>query len=87
VAQALLQAHKVPVIRWRELRCVLPYALEGWLRRELDAHSAVLLEATHGDGVSVTLRLPETQADALVARLNDAGQGRVVWPLTPPHPD
>lgn len=87
VAQALLQAHKVPVVRWRELRCVLPYALEGWLRRELDAHGAVLLEATHGDGVSVALRLPEANADALVARLNDAGQGRVVWPLTPPDPD
>jgi uncharacterized YigZ family protein len=79
VAQALLQAHKVPVVRWRELRCVLPYALEGWLRRELDAHGARLVDAQHGDGVTVSLRVPETGADALVVRLNDAGQGRVIW--------
>src|SRR6218665_4057835 len=43
VAQALLQANKVPVVRWRVLHCVLPYALEGWLRRELDAHGANLV--------------------------------------------
>jgi uncharacterized YigZ family protein len=80
VAQALLQAHKVPVVRWRELRCVLPYALEGWLRRELDAHGASLIDAQQGDGVTVSLRVPEARAGALVARLNDAGQGRVIWP-------
>ncbi len=79
VAQALLQADKVPVVRWRVLRCVVPYALEGWLRRELDAHGASLIDAQHGDGVSVSLRVPESGAHALAARLNDAGQGRVVW--------
>jgi uncharacterized YigZ family protein len=79
VAQALLKADKVPVVRTTTLRCVLPYALEGWLRRELPAHDAQLLEALHGEGVTVTLQLPEANADALVARLNDAGQGKVVW--------
>ena len=79
VAQALLQADKVPVVRWRVLRCVVPYALEGWLRRELDAHGASLIDAQHGEGVSVSLRVPESGAHALAARLNDAGQGRVVW--------
>lgn len=79
VAQALLQAHKIPVIRWRTLRCVLPYALEGWLRRELDAHGARLVDVEHGDGVTVSLRLPEAHAAAFMARLGDAGQGRIVW--------
>ena len=79
VAQALLHAHKVPVVRWRVLRCALPYALEGWLRRELDAHGASLIDALHGDDVSVSMRVPESGADALTTRLNDAGQGRVVW--------
>jgi len=79
VAQALLQAHKVPVVRWRVLRCVLPYALEGWLRRELDAHGASLADARHGDDVTVSLRVPESGASPLIARLNDAGQGRVIW--------
>lgn len=79
VAQALLKAAKVPVIRQTTLRCVIPYALEGWLRRELEPHDAVLLDAQHGEGVSVCLELPEGKADALVARINDAGQGKVAW--------
>lgn len=79
VAQALLTADKVPVIRWQRLRCVLPYALEGWLRRELDGFGATLAEVQHGDGVDATLRVPESRAAALVARINDAGQGRVLW--------
>lgn len=83
VAQALLKAEKVAVIRHTTLRCVLPYALEGWLRRELDAHGASLLEALHGEGVAVTLQLPEAHAQALVARINDAGQGKVVWVRDP----
>ncbi|MDP2264738.1 MAG: YigZ family protein [Hydrogenophaga sp.] len=79
VAQALLKAEKVAVIRYRTLRCVLPYALEGWLRRELDARGASLLDVAHGEGVSVTLQVPESQAAVLVQRINDAGQGKVVW--------
>jgi uncharacterized YigZ family protein len=79
VAQALLKAEKVPVIRHISLRCVIPYALEGWLRRELEAHSAHLLTAQHGEGVEVSLSLPEANAGALMDRVNDAGQGRVVW--------
>jgi hypothetical protein len=58
---------------------VLPYALEGWLRRELDAHGASLLDVAHGEGVSATLRVPESHAAALVQRINDAGQGKVLW--------
>lgn len=79
VAQALLQAVKVPVIRLTMLRCALPYALEGWLRRELPAHGAQLLDASHGEGVTATLQVPESNAPALVARVNEAGQGKVVW--------
>jgi uncharacterized YigZ family protein len=80
VAQALLKAVKVPLICNQTLHCVLPYALEGWLRRELDAHGAKLLSAAHGEGVAVDIQVPETQAAALVARINDAGQGQVRWP-------
>jgi uncharacterized YigZ family protein len=80
VAQALLKAVKLPLISWTTLRCVLPYALEGWLRRELEAHGARLLDASHGEGVSVTLQVPADRATALVSRLNDAGQGKVGWP-------
>ncbi len=84
VAQALLKAEKIPVIRQTTLRCVIPYALEGWLRRELEAHSARLLVAQHGAGVEVTLSLPEANAEAMTARINDASQGQVVWPKAEP---
>ena len=80
VAQALLKAEKLPVIQWSTLRCVIPYALEGWLRRELDAHGAELLDASHGEGVAVELQLPQANAAAMIARLNDAGHGQVLWP-------
>lgn len=80
VAQALLQADKIPVVRHLTLRCEVPYALEGWLRRELPVVGASLLEARHGDGVSVTLQVPASQAAGFIERLNDAGQGRVIWP-------
>ncbi len=43
VAQALLQAEKVPIVRLATLRCAVPYALEGLLRREIDAAGASLL--------------------------------------------
>lgn len=79
VAQALLHAEKVPVVRFATLHCELPYALEGWLRRELPAHGAQLLEAHHGDGVSVAIQVPETRAAKLIDRLNGASQGRVIW--------
>lgn len=79
VAQALLTAEKMPVVRQTTLRCEVPYALEGWLRRELDQHGACLLQAQHDQGVAVTLQLPEANAPTLVARINEAGQGKVVW--------
>ena len=84
VAQALLQAQKAPIVRRMTQRCVVPYALEGWLRRELEAHGARLLDAQHGDGVDMVWQLPETGVAALTRRINDAGQGKVVW-LRPPE--
>jgi hypothetical protein len=79
----LLQAEKIPVVRHVTLRCEVPYALEGWLRRELPVFGALLLDARHGDGVSVDIQVPEPQATAFIERLNDAGQGRVIWPEDP----
>jgi uncharacterized YigZ family protein len=79
VAQALLNVEKTPIVRHTTLRCVLPYALEGWLRRELPSHAAQLQAVQHGQGVEVALTLPEANAAALVARINGAGQGQVHW--------
>lgn len=80
VAQALLGAALVPLVRQRSLQCSVPYALEGLVRRELAAVGATLDSVTHGDEVAFAFSLPEPQADAVIVRLGDAAQGRVAWP-------
>ncbi|MEN3275819.1 MAG: hypothetical protein V7631_1609 [Massilia sp.] len=79
VAQALLQAEKVAIVRHASLRCHAPYAQEGMIRRELDAAGATLLDVVHGDDVVFAFTLPEHAAPAFVARLNEAGHGRIGW--------
>ena len=79
VAQALLAADKVAVHKTITLRCSVPYALEGWLRRELQAAGAMLLEAAHGSAVTVVFSVTDAQAPALCQRINDGGQGAVGW--------
>ncbi|MBP8028905.1 MAG: YigZ family protein [Giesbergeria sp.] len=79
IAQALLSAEKTPLLRMSTLQCTVPYALEGLLRREIDAAGAQLLQVEHGSLVTLQLRLPEAQASAFVQRINDSGQGRVGW--------
>jgi uncharacterized YigZ family protein len=79
VAQALLGAQKLPLRRMVALRCSVPYALEGLLRRELQQAHATLTGVAHGDAVEFTFTVAEDQAAALAARLNEAGQGALRW--------
>ena len=79
VAQALLGAQKVAIVRLRHLACAAPYPLEGMIRRELDAAGAGLDAVEHAHAVSFRFHLPEDKAEPLVARLNEAGKGRIAW--------
>ncbi len=79
VAQALLAATKIPRQRLRTLHCVVPYALEGWLRRQIEAAGATLLQVEHGALVELRLSLPEDAAPGFMQQVNDGGQGRVGW--------
>lgn len=79
VASALTGAVKVPLTKLRMLRCTLPYALEGTVRREIDAARATLVDVAHDSVVAMTISLPEPDAASFIARLNDAGQGRIGW--------
>jgi uncharacterized YigZ family protein len=85
VAQALLKAECIAIVKTRELRCAVPYAQEGMLRRELGAAGATLLDVAHGADVAFHVSLPEDAAGALVARLNEAGNGRLSWLDDPTH--
>jgi uncharacterized YigZ family protein len=79
VAQALLAADKVPIVRLRRLRCSVPYSLEGFVRRELDSAGAVLDGVAHGDDVVFDFSLAENGAAALSARLLEGAHGRLAW--------
>lgn len=79
VAQALLKAEKVPLLRLAQLRCTVPYALEGLLRREIELAQAQLVEVLHEAQVEFRMALPEPAVGSFMARLNESGQGRVGW--------
>lgn len=79
IAQALKGAEKIPIIRQRRLQCAVPYALEGSLRREIEAAGGSLIDVRHRELVTFDWLQPEPTVDALVARLREAGQGKLVW--------
>ena len=79
VAQALLTAHKVPLEKIVTLRCAVPYALEGLVRRELQLAGAALGEVKHDQAVQFEFSASEARAALLIAHLNEAGQGALAW--------
>ena len=79
VAQALLNAEKIPLIKQTQLACSVPYSLEGLVRRELELAQAQLLEVGHGSVVTLRFALPDTLAAALMVRLSESGRGQLVW--------
>lgn len=82
VAQALLNAEKIAIIKQRFLICSAPYAMEGLVRRELESAGAVLENVRHNDDVQFEFNMPDTAADVLIIRLNESGHGRIAW-ITP----
>lgn len=79
IAQALLTARKIPIVKLSTLRCVVPYALEGMVRRELEMAGATLGKVLHAAHVDMAFTLPEPSVASLVARLNDSGHGLILW--------
>jgi uncharacterized YigZ family protein len=79
VAQALLHAEKLPLRKTVSLRCAVPYALEGLMRRELAQAHAQLAGVAHGDVVEFSFGVDEEAAPGVIARLNESGQGLLRW--------
>ena len=79
VAQALLGAEKIAIVKQRALQCSVPYALEGLMRRELALAGASLTHVRHGNEVGFDFSLPEDAAGALLSRLNESGGGKIAW--------
>jgi uncharacterized YigZ family protein len=84
VAQALLETEKVAIVKLLGLRCSAPYALEGLIRRELEIAEASLNQVSHGDQVTFDFGVGDDIAAPLVARLSEAGHGRIIWLNEPP---
>lgn len=79
VAQALLNAEKVPIRTLATLACDIPYALEGAFRRELATAGAVLQDSGHTALVRLVFSLPADEAAALRLRLDELAQGQAGW--------
>jgi uncharacterized YigZ family protein len=79
VAQALLDAEKLPLQRTLRLGCRVPYALEGLVRRALHDAGASLGAVRHGEAVELEFSVTEDAAAALQLRLNESGQGQLQW--------
>lgn len=79
IAQALLGATLVPLVKQCCVQCAVPYALEGVVRREMARAGATLLEVRHESLVHFSLSLPEPVAAGFIAAVDDAAQGRAVW--------
>ncbi|MGN6274144.1 MAG: IMPACT family protein [Protaetiibacter sp.] len=75
VAQALAGAVRVPLVGTRRIRVTAPYSLEGALRREIEAHAAVLTDVEHGEQVALTLDIADDVSEVFVARVADVSQG------------
>lgn len=80
VAQALHVAELTPLQRRTVQSCVVPYALEGMVRRQLQQADATLLSVEHGHLVTLRYDVVEHEAAPLMQRITDAAQGRAVWP-------
>ncbi|WP_048441313.1 YigZ family protein [Caenimonas sp. SL110] len=79
VAQALLTAQKIEKVELVALKCAVPYSMEGLVRRELKLAGADLKAVSHDDTVVFDFMLDGTAMQALVVRLNEAGQGELKW--------
>ena len=79
VAQALLEADKVPLVRMCTVCCSVPYAFEGALRRSLEAAGAKVLRVAHGGVVEFDFALPEAMVADFMHRMTEASHGQLSW--------
>ena len=81
VAQALQTVERVPLQRRERLACVVPYACEGLVRREVAAAQGVLGAVTHGALVELHFDVLQAQIAELKVRIDNGTQGRAGWIL------
>ena len=79
VAQALIGAEKVPLVRRKTLQCSVPYSMEGLLRREIQTGGHVLQGIVHGDDVEMAISVAEGLSGDFVRHIGEICQGQARW--------
>ncbi|SHE82424.1 uncharacterized protein, YigZ family [Lampropedia hyalina DSM 16112] len=79
VAQALLQAEKMPVQATAVLAFSVAYAQEGLMRQLLQQFQARQVQIDHGAAVRVQATVLLQEQAAVMQRINDATQGTAQW--------
>jgi len=79
VAQALIGAEKVPLVRRKTLLCSVPYSMEGLLRREIQNGGHVLQGIVHGNDVEMLISVVEGLVSEFVRNTSELCQGQARW--------
>lgn len=79
VAQALLSADKVAIVKRETLICILPYALEGLVMNRCDQLGIQRPGVARTDVIQMQLEATAQQLATLKDLLKEPGQGRIRW--------
>lgn len=79
VAQALLNAEKIPLRDMATLTAQVSYPLEGMMRRLIQQAGATLAEVNHGSVVTLRFTLPTEEAEAFQKQASEACHGTLGW--------
>lgn len=79
IAQALKEAEKIPVVHQQTLSFSMPYALEGLARRVVEGAGGQFVDVKHAELVNFECTIAQPESGRLVALLNEAGQGKLIW--------
>ena len=75
--------HSELLIRKSRFIACVPYALEGFMRREIHSAGFELIDVSHGSVVTLHFSAPDTRVADFTRRVNDAGLGQILWLASP----
>lgn len=79
VVQALANTTAVKRVQWSQVRCRVPYACEGSVRRVLSNHDAKIEHADHAEEVLLVISVPHPNEEHLKSAIDNLSQGRTIW--------
>jgi putative IMPACT (imprinted ancient) family translation regulator len=79
IAQALLGATKVPILKFQRMACAFPYALEGLFRHRMEQMGITLIQMERSMEIRMLIEAPEPSIQQFISALSEAGQGKILW--------